>query len=237
MSLRYAGTCAMCMTALAKGERAHWDPSAKVVTCLGCFAAVDTSQIERGVAGASAQRVGDERSRRREERIREESPTWIANLRLRLSDDPQSTTAWKKGAIGERVVARRLDELVDDGAVVLHDRQVPGSRSNIDHIVVAAKGVFVINAKNYDGKLEQRRKGTLFHPTWHLYIGGRDRTGLIEKMAREAVLVGASLRDASIAVIPVLCIYGEWGFFSPQDRGDGSAPGPRVPRSPVGAQA
>lgn len=57
-----------------------------------------------------------------------------------LSDDPQSITAWAKGSEGERRLARHLLAAVGDRAVLLHDRKVPGTRGNIDHIAIAAVG-------------------------------------------------------------------------------------------------
>jgi hypothetical protein len=37
---------------------------------------------------------------------------------------------------------------------VLHDRRIPGSRANIDHIAIAATGVWVIDSKRYKRKLQ-----------------------------------------------------------------------------------
>jgi hypothetical protein len=51
--------------------------------------------------------------------------------------EPQSTTAWKTGAAGERRVAEVLTGV--PGIAVLHDRVRPGARrANIDHIVVSS---------------------------------------------------------------------------------------------------
>ncbi len=61
-------------------------------------------------------------------------------------------TALAKGAEGERVVGGLLDELADEGWVVLHDRRrLPSSPANIDHIAIGPGGVFVIDAKNWTG--------------------------------------------------------------------------------------
>jgi Nuclease-related domain len=62
---------------------------------------------------------------------------------------------------------------------VLHDRRIPGSRANIDHIVVAPCGVFVIDAKNYKGRVEKRDRGGFFSTDCRLYVGGRDKTPLV----------------------------------------------------------
>jgi hypothetical protein len=79
-----------------------------------------------------------------------------------LSDDPQSTTAWAKGSEGERRLAEHLLRTVGGRAVLLHDRKVPHTRGNIDHIAIAASGVWVIDAKNYNGLVERRDVGGWF---------------------------------------------------------------------------
>ncbi|WP_245561710.1 nuclease-related domain-containing protein [Agromyces italicus] len=53
----------------------------------------------------------------------------------------QSTHAWSVGAAGEEVVGARLDAIASEHIRVLHDRRIPGSRANIDHLVVTPGGV------------------------------------------------------------------------------------------------
>jgi hypothetical protein len=50
-------------------------------------------------------------------------------LRFRISPE---TSAWRRGAAGERRTARLLHSLEHRGWVVLHDLAVPGSHANID---------------------------------------------------------------------------------------------------------
>lgn len=51
---------------------------------------------------------------------------------------------WEAGAAGERRTAARLDPLRGAGWTVLHDRALPGSRANVDHVVVSPSGVVVV---------------------------------------------------------------------------------------------
>lgn len=104
------------------------------------------SGVFAGTAGASAQRQHDRPKTAREKRIREAHPR-VGGILLALSDDPQSTKAWATGARGEEQLGRRLDGLAERGVRVLHDRRIPGTRANIDHIAVSSSGVFVIDAK------------------------------------------------------------------------------------------
>jgi Nuclease-related domain len=72
-------------------------------------------------------------------------------LRFRPSPD---ASAWQRGAVGERRTARLLGPLERHGWAVLHDLAVPRSRANIDHLVIGPGGVFVIDSKQYRGRLQ-----------------------------------------------------------------------------------
>jgi hypothetical protein len=127
--------------------------------------------------------------------------------------------AWRKGAEGERIVGSALDALSSDGATsVLHDRKIPGSRANIDHIMVAPTGVFTVDAKRYSGRLEVRARGR------EIWIKGRNRSRLLEQGHRQAHVVAAVLARAGfghVPVTPVLCFVDTQmpGIFAPRDVG------------------
>ena len=177
--LRRDGSCASCSTALTAGTRAQWDATAKLVTCLACVATSTGSQdrldgaaeiadpaglgeaeqreapIDAGTPGASARKEFERRHAKREADIEKKWGTGrIGRVAKFLSDDPQSTAAWAGGAAGEERVAQILHEGLGDSAVLLHDRSVPKTRGNIDHVAIASSGVWVIDAKRYSGKVE-----------------------------------------------------------------------------------
>jgi hypothetical protein len=58
---------------------------------------------------------------------------------------------WAKGADGERRTADCLASL-PPSYVVLHDLHVPGSKANVDHLVIGPTGVFVVDSKAYTGE-------------------------------------------------------------------------------------
>src|SRR2546426_10659207 len=61
----------------------------------------------------------------------------------------QSNT--RKGLQGEERVAWELSYLSDE-FLLLNDVMLPGSKGNIDHVVVGPTGVFIVETKNYSGK-------------------------------------------------------------------------------------
>jgi hypothetical protein len=78
--------------------------------------------------------------------------------------------------------------LIAYGVIVLHDRRIPGSRANIDHIAVAPSGIWVIDSKRYKGKVAVSKP--LFGKA-KLTVAGRDRTKLVEGLAKQVALVEA----------------------------------------------
>ena len=60
---------------------------------------------------------------------------------------------WRRGAIGEELTAAHLAGLPHRRWAVWHDLRVPGSRANIDHLVVGRTGVWVVDTKTTRGRV------------------------------------------------------------------------------------
>ena len=174
-------------------------------------AAGQEPEIDRGVAGRSALGEYQREHANREQRIRRRYGRF-SGLVLALSEDPQSTRAWQRGSAGESKLAQSLAKLKRDDVIVLHDRRVPGSRANIDHLVVYPSGVFVVDAKLYTGQVHVKDVGGLFSGRdLRLFVGRRDCTDLAVGMAWQVAATKAALGGAEIPVSPVLCfIDAEW---------------------------
>lgn len=187
---------------------------------------------DKDVAGGSALHEYERRSTRerakKEQRVAEDAQ-WRAAIKEErpllgrvaaaltpkpvITPESQSTKAWKVGAEGEQRVAEVMATAT--GVEVLHDRRVPGSRANIDHIVVGPQGVFVVDAKKYTGAVEVRDVGSFFRLDERLYVNGRDRTALVEGVLGQLDVVRTALADAfpDVPVRGVLCFVGcEWGW-------------------------
>ncbi len=145
--------------------------------------------------------------------MRERHPR-LGNLLLRFQPAPTSETAWDTGAAGEEALAAHLAKACPD-VLVLHDRRIPGRRTNIDHIAVAPSGVFVIDAKRYKGKIEVRKP---FFRDPGLFIGGRNKTKLVEGLGRQRDAVRAALADA----VPEMPVHACFCFLNPAGQAGGS---------------
>ena len=170
--------------------------------------------FDAGTAGASADREFQKRKTKRDSRIRAAHPH-LGGLILTLSDDPQSTKAWATGARGEVILGERLDTLTSRGFHVLHDRRIPGTKANIDHIVVGPSGVFVIDAKRYVGRPSLRIEGGILRPrTQTLMVGSRDCSKLVDGVLRQVSNVTSALDNVGIRDVPIsgmLCfVEADW---------------------------
>lgn len=164
------------------------------------------------MAGSSARREHERRVAKREQRIRSKHPR-LGGLILALSDEPQSTKAWATGAVGEERLGRRLDATAGPLVRVLHDRGIRRSRANLDHLVVCANGVFVVDAKRYQGRPHHVIvEGGFFTPRVDkLLVGRRDCTKLVDAGLKQADLVRGALADDTVEVRSVLCfVEADW---------------------------
>ena len=208
--LRYPATCASCARPIPAGESAHWDRELRVATCAACLGLVTeipaAAVTANAGAGASAQAVRDRSRLAREDRARRR---WggLGVLAVQLFGDTQQERNWAKGARGERVVAQRLEkQLRGAGVVLLHDRRIPGSRANIDHLAVGPGGVTVIDAKHLKGQVRRASQGGILRPrTEHLMVSGYDRTNLVEGMHRQLEHVRRAV-GADVDVRGILCL-------------------------------
>jgi hypothetical protein len=120
--------------------------------------------------------------------------------RLRFRPSPE-TQAWQRGAAGERHVARLLEPLVQQGWGVNHDLRVPGSKANIDHVVVGPPGIFAIDAKHYRGRLHLSPDGLLWY-------GHSLLAPTLSTTRWEADKLQARIGAPDIAVVPIVAVVG-----------------------------
>lgn len=117
------------------------------------------------------------------------------------------------------MVAERLERVA--GAEVLHDRRIPRSKSTIDHLVVAPAGVFVVTVSRCAGPIDCCDRSGVFRRDLRLYVGGRDRSALVDEVLDRMEVVRRVLDTTypTVEVHGVLCLPdGEWGMFAKPKR-------------------
>ncbi len=207
LKLRWPGVCSVCGSDLLAGSQAGWDPATRAVTCLTCKkasaeSAAETTrpELDRGKPGSSVAREYQRRKRNRETRTRNAHP-WVGGLLLALRGTPRHELAFHRGDLGEKAVAASLEPRTANGpSIILHDRRMPRGRGNIDHLAIAPAGVFVIDAKNINGKV--RVANPLFGAV-RLLVAGRDRTKLIDGLDRQVSVVRDALTANGHSDVPV----------------------------------
>jgi hypothetical protein len=205
LRLRRADRCCACRAALDVGEQALWDPVARTVTCGSCICDGSVFSGEPGGSAAAEARRRRASQADRQGRFRAAHPI-RSRFSAVLNPKPDAGKSFAAGAKGEQTLGAALDRLADAGLLALHDRRLPKSTANIDHLVVAPAGVWVIDAKRYSGNV-----------TWHLErsrgqdrlrIKGRDATQLLVKLDRQLDAVRHALRHNgydSARVLGALC--------------------------------
>lgn len=223
LRLRYTGTCTRCGKTLAKGEQAFYDSSTRTVRCVICEGPLpEVIEVidDPGIAGRSANREYERRKSAREIQVKSRLGDILGGVVLAITDEPQSTRAWVRGATGEHKLAEALAGVPD--IKLLHDRRVPHTTGNIDHIVVAPAGVFVVDAKHYKGLIQIRDVGGWFKTDKRLYVGGRNCSHLVDNMGwqveavQRAIVAGGF--DPIPPITPVLCfVDGDWPLLFPPE--------------------
>lgn len=107
---------------------------------------------------------------------------------------------YEKGADGEALTAQALSTL-PPGWTVLHDVKWPGRRfANIDHIVVGPGGIFVVDSKNWSGRISVNDH--------QLRQNGRSREKAVVGCVDAAMAVAELSASFAPHVFPVLCFVG-----------------------------
>ncbi len=194
--LRYGGTCDACKRAIAHHAEGWHNQSASSghrVLCAECGerlvgAGGESAATQPGysVAGTSTLRDSVRKGRNR--------------------------TTWQKGATGEYLLGRKLADQLSADEVVLSNRSVPGTKTDIDFLVVASSGVWVIDAKHWEGTISYRSRSP-FDVGSHLFVGREDRTQAVENIYSLVIPVANAIGDPSIPLHPALVfVEADWSL-------------------------
>lgn len=214
-----AACCSDCGRSLRSGTDALCARTGSTVLCLECVT-LDTVH-SLGVAGGGARREHAKRLTRHQTRVRTAHPK-LGGLMLALREDPQHVQAWQKGAVGEESFGPRLSGIATPTLMVLHDRKLPRSVANIDHLAVTSEAVWVLDAKRYTGKVETRGHGLFSRRPPDLYVGGRNQMKLVNGVSAQVETVEGILAafavEHGIPEIPVraglVFVHAEFSLFA-----------------------
>lgn len=140
---------------------------------------------------------------------------------MALRDDPAHVRDWQTGAVGEEEFGRRLSAIAGDDLKVLHDRKLPQSAANIDHLAVTRQCVWVLDAKRYKGRVETRGHGLFSRRPPDLFVDGRNQMKLVEGVQRQVDVVRSVLApfaaEHDLPELPVrgalVFIHADFGLF------------------------
>jgi Nuclease-related domain len=122
----------------------------------------------------------------------------LAGWRLRCRPSA-SASLWRRQAALQRRTATVLQPLDAEGYLVLHDITLPGWPASLEHLVVGATGVWVI--ESWRRRLPTLRKGT---SPWRADGGA---AGRLRGLRWKAVAISETLADG-VPVRPLLCVHG-----------------------------
>jgi hypothetical protein len=192
--LPYGGRCRTCHRQIEKKEEGWHNPAAppnRKVICSSCWSAANVEQ-RTSVPTPHQRRVGG-----------------ASVLRDSVTKGRQKRT-WQHGAAGEYLVGLTLSEQLGPEQVVLVDLSVPDSQANIDFLVVAASGVWLIDAKNWSGRISYRPP-SLLSTSLRLYVGDADRTDAIDDIYALVIPVANIINDPKVPIHPALVfVNGDW---------------------------
>lgn len=117
---------------------------------------------------------------------------------------PPTATEWDRGAAGEELTARILAPLTSLGWTILHDRRLPGSGANVDHLAIAGDDIYVIDTKAWRGRVKLLADGRLWY-------GRTPLDSVLATITWEANVVSAHLTrriHRPVTTHPVLCLHG-----------------------------
>ena len=181
------------------------------------------NKADTGIAGQSALVQYQNKSSKKKAKGIQLLGARLGKIANTILGDGRQAEAWEKGAIGEQAIGALLDKLsLELSFKVLHDRAIPGSRANIDHILISDRGIFVIDSKNYRGMVRINSEGGILTSLVEtLYVGDRKQTTLVNGVKKQVALVQKALDEGKL-VVPVkglLAFYNaEWPLlFKPQE--------------------
>lgn len=123
----------------------------------------------------------------------------------------------RDGLLAERVTGMQLNRLIAHGCVVMHD--LPCGDFNIDHVVIAPRGVFAVETKSFRKprrEVSQQKARVAFDGSMLRFSDFTTRKP-IEQARSQAVFLAGALRESLGEKIPVTPAVALPGWFVEKD--------------------
>ncbi len=125
----------------------------------------------------------------------------------------KSVMTWSAGAEGERRTGRMLDKLERrHGWVILHDRAVPDSQANLDHLVIGPPGLVYVDSKNWEPKRVRTKRAPLTSNGVSLWCGRQNKDKELRTARWEAdqaaQAIGLALGEDTPSIQTVVAVHG-----------------------------
>lgn len=122
----------------------------------------------------------------------------------------------KDGLLAERVTGMQLNRLVASGCIVMHD--LPGDGFNIDHVVIAPRGVYAVETKSVrKPKGEAKASSRVGFDGRMLRFPDFIKTDAIEQAQRQAQWLSRDIRKGLEIDAPVIAALALPGWYVEQD--------------------
>lgn len=118
------------------------------------------------------------------------------------SRKPSGASSWLQGAAAEERTAKIMDPLTRLGWWVGHDRSIPRSKANLDHVAIHPSGRFLVYV---DTKAWHARGASIRWENGALMYGPWDKTKAVNTVKWEASRL---VEETRLPVVPVICVDG-----------------------------
>lgn len=127
--------------------------------------------------------------------------------------DEGTGPSWRGAPPGDGPTDAALADLLVEGACVLADRSASEGDEGVVRLVVAASGVWVIDARAWEGPIEYRADSTT-GDAGHLLVGGIDRTGAIDEVRDRLETIVPHLEPGVPVEAALVVERGDWKLSS-----------------------
>jgi hypothetical protein len=192
--LRFGGRCRLCGRDISKNENGWHNPNAEPkVVCSHCSPAEAADRTSEQLGKQRASVVG-------------------GSSTLRDSAAKSRPKPWRKGAAGEYILYEALTRELTRGERILTSLCLPNRPADIDCVVVAPSGVWVLDAKYWKGTVRYgARGGSLDVGPLRLFVDGVDRTTQLIKIYDAVIPVAEIIGDPSVPLHrAVAFVYADW---------------------------